>query len=67
MTSQKKMSLTRPTEKQAAPPSKRRNKAANKKQPSAKERSDDSDDIERAVYDGMQDLRAGKSAARENH
>ena len=38
-----------------------RKKAASKKRPEpARERSDDSDDIERAVYDGMQDLRTTK-------
>ena len=37
-----------------------RAKPAGKKQKPAKERKRDSDDIERAVYDGMQDLRAGK-------
>ena len=31
-----------------------------KKQKPAKDRKRDSEDIERAVYDGMQDLRAGK-------
>ena len=31
-----------------------------KSPPPAKDKQDDSDDIERAVYDGMQDLRAGK-------
>ena len=37
------------------------NNAANKTQErSAKDRKRESDDIERAVYDGMQDLRAEK-------
>jgi hypothetical protein len=37
-------------------------KAAKKKKPAepARERNGDSDDVERAVYDGMQDLRTPK-------
>jgi len=35
-------------------------KAAKETSPPAKKKKDDSDDIERAVYDGMQDLRAEK-------
>jgi hypothetical protein len=35
-------------------------KSASKKPPSAKDKKEDSEDIERAVYDGMQDLRAEK-------
>ena len=35
-------------------------KPESKKPPPAKKKQDDSDDIERAVYDGMQDLRAEK-------
>ena len=42
----------------AAP--KGRGKVAGKKQKPARDRKRDSEDIERAVYDGMQDLRAGK-------
>ena len=39
-----------------------REKATNKKPPPpVKEQQSDSDDIERAVYDGMQDLREEKS------
>jgi hypothetical protein len=34
--------------------------ASRKKPKPAKEQARDSDDIERAVYDGMQDLRAAK-------
>ena len=53
--------MSQPANKKAAPVSKDRKKAANKKrQQPARERSDDSDDIERAVYDGMQDLRTTK-------
>jgi len=35
-------------------------KAADKKPPPVKNRKEGSEDIERAVYDGMQDLRAEK-------
>ena len=43
----------------AAPTRKRAAKAQVKKpSPPAKDRKQDSEDIERAVYDGMQDLRA---------
>ena len=53
--------MSQPANKKAAPVSKGRNKAKNKKQPQpANERNDDSEDIERAVYDGMQDLRTPK-------
>jgi hypothetical protein len=47
--------------KRYAPASSSRSSAI-KTEPSrpAKDRTDDSDDIERAVYDGMQDLRAEK-------
>ena len=33
-------------------------------QPAAKRKREDSDDIERAVYDGMQDLRVKKPAGK---
>ena len=51
--------MNQPEKKKAA--SKDRNKEP-KKKPSepAEKRNGDSDDIERAVYDGMQDLRAPK-------
>jgi hypothetical protein len=53
--------VSQPANKKAAPAPKRREKAMNKKRlPPAKDRSADSDDIERAVYDGMQDLRTPK-------
>lgn len=42
-----------------APVSKDRNKDRKKSQP-VTEQASDSDDIERAVYDGMQDLRVEK-------
>jgi len=52
--------MKQPANKKGAPASKG-SKKTDKKQPQpAKERSDDSDDIERAVYDGMQDLRTTK-------
>ena len=52
------MTRARPETKAAA---KARNKAPKKKpHEPAKERKGDSDDIERAVYDGMQDLRTPK-------
>jgi hypothetical protein len=35
-------------------------KPESKKPPPAKNKQEDSEDIERAVYDGMQDLRAEK-------
>ena len=58
--------MNQPANKKAAPPSKDRKKAASKKRPEpAKNRSDDSDDIERAVYDGMQDLRVKKPAPKK--
>ncbi len=42
-------------------PAKSNDKARNrKKAPPAKQSTDDSEQIERAVYDGMQDLRAEK-------
>jgi len=42
-------------------PAKNNDKARNKKKaPRAKQATDDSEQIERAVYDGMQDLRAEK-------
>ena len=42
-------------------PAKNNHKARNKKKsPPAKQSTDDSEQIERAVYDGMQDLRAEK-------
>jgi hypothetical protein len=51
--------MSQPTKTKAAP--KARNKAPKKKAPEpAAERGADSDDIERAVYDGMQDLRTPK-------
>jgi hypothetical protein len=53
--------MSQPADKKPAPAPKRREKGMNKKRPQpAKERNDDSDDIERAVYDGMQDLRTTK-------
>jgi hypothetical protein len=45
-----------------APAAKARNKPATKK--SARARDADSDDVERAVYDGMQDLRVKKPAGK---
>jgi hypothetical protein len=52
--------MTQPSKKKPAPASTGK-KATDKKRPDpAKQRSDDSDDIERAVYDGMQDLRTTK-------
>ena len=48
--------------KRAVPASNGHGKAMNEKQsPSAKEQLDDSEAIERAVYDGMQDLRVKKT------
>ena len=35
-------------------------KATNRKPPPAKNKKEDSEDVERAVYDGMQDLRTEK-------
>jgi hypothetical protein len=52
------MTMSKITKKKAAP--RGRAKPAGKKQKPAKDRKRDSEDIERAVYDGMQDLRAGK-------
>ena len=46
--------------KKKAAPKGRRKPIAGKKPKPAKDQARDSDDIERAVYDGMQDLRAGK-------
>jgi len=47
--------MNKPPNKKPAPAAKSRK---SKKRPAAaKDRSEDSDDIERAVYDGMQDLR----------
>ena len=52
--------MNQPAKKKAAPASKGK-KATDKKRPDpAKQRNDDSEDIERAVYDGMQDLRTPK-------
>jgi len=52
--------MNQPPRKKPLPP-----KATNKKPPApAKDKQDDSDDIERAVYDGMQDLRAEKPKQR---
>ena len=52
--------MSQPANKKAAPASKSR-KGTNKKRPQpAKDSGEDSDDIERAVYDGMQDLRTTK-------
>jgi len=48
--------MNQPVRKKRIPPEPR-----NKKPPPAKDKQDDSDDIERAVYDGMQDLRTEKS------
>jgi hypothetical protein len=46
---------------QDVPASKSHDKAMNKKQPAKSQKEkDDSDAIERAVYDGMQDLRVKK-------
>lgn len=48
--------MNEPSKKKPAP-----RKPVNKKPlPPAKDKQGDSDDIERAVYDGMQDLRAEK-------
>ena len=52
------MTMGKITKRKAAP--KGRAKPAGKKRKPARDRTGDSDDIERAVYDGMQDLRAGK-------
>ncbi len=53
----------RPPRKGDVPASKGQHKAMDKKQSrSAKDQEDDSEAIERAVYDGMQDLRATKSS-----
>ena len=46
--------------KKKAGPKGRARPLAGKKQKPARDRKRDSEDIERAVYDGMQDLRAGK-------
>ena len=43
-----------------SPASKARGKAMSRKRPQTEPQKDDSDDIERAVYDGMQDLRVKK-------
>jgi len=51
--------MKQPANKKGAPASKG-SKKTDKKQPQPQERSDDSDDIERAIYDGMQDLRTTK-------
>jgi hypothetical protein len=51
----------KPPANKKATPAPKGSKQPDKKQPQpAKERSDDSEDIERAVYDGMQDLRTTK-------
>jgi hypothetical protein len=47
--------MSAPEKKKPVPP-----KATDKKLPAAKNKKEDSDDIERAVYDGMQDLRTEK-------
>jgi hypothetical protein len=54
--------MSQPGKKKAAPrkPSPPVSKAMSKKRSQAEEKSEDSDDIERAVYDGMQDLRTPK-------
>jgi hypothetical protein len=52
--------MSQPAKKKAAPASKSRKDTSKKRPEPAKNRSDDSDDIERAVYDGMQDLRTTK-------
>jgi hypothetical protein len=54
--------MSQPGKKKAAPrkPSPPASKAMSKKRSPAEEKRDDSDDIERAVYDGMQDLRTPK-------
>ena len=52
--------MKRPANKKGAPAPKGSKKPGKKQPQPAKERSDDSDDIERAVYDGMQDLRTTK-------
>jgi hypothetical protein len=58
--------MSKPANKKAAPAPKRREKAINKKRPQpTKDRGEDSDDIERAVYDGMQDLRVTKPRSRK--
>ena len=43
-----------------APASKRVRKASKEKRSQTEQQKDDSDDIERALYDGMQDLRTPK-------
>jgi hypothetical protein len=52
--------MNQPAKKKTAPASKASKKANRKRAEPAKQRSDDWDDIERAVYDGMQDLRTTK-------
>jgi len=51
--------MSKLAKKKAAPKERAKPPAGNKQKP-AKDRKRDSEDIERAVYDGMQDLRAGK-------
>jgi len=49
--------MSEPAKKKRVPP-----QPTNRKPPPpAKDKQEDSEDIERAVYDGMQDLRAAKS------
>ena len=52
--------MSQAAKKKAAPASKSRKDTAKKRPQPAKDRSEDSEDIERAVYDGMQDLRTTK-------
>jgi len=50
--------------KKQSPASKREGKASNATRSQAEQKKDNSDDIERAVYDGMQDLRVKKPAGK---
>jgi hypothetical protein len=52
--------MSQPTNKKPAPAPKGRKKADKKRPEPATQRSDDWEGIERAVYDGMQDLRTTK-------
>jgi hypothetical protein len=54
------MARKKRTQGRDAPATKGGNKDKQKMRP-AKSQKSDSEDIERAVYDGMQDLRAGKT------
>ena len=50
--------------KKASPAAKRGGKASNEIRSQAEQKKDNSDDIERAVYDGMQDLSVKKPAGK---